>query len=111
MLKINGLAIPSPKEMSVEINDIDGESGRALDGSFKRDRIAVKRKISLSWGPLKLQDISIILKSVQDIFFMVTYPDPMEGSIITKTFYVGNRTAARLYGEQWNGLSMSFIEQ
>ncbi|KAF9142796.1 hypothetical protein BGX30_002164 [Mortierella sp. GBA39] len=87
----------------------DGESSvRTADGTLNRDRIAVKRQIEMSWGVLRWSDISAILKSMDGVFFDVTYPDPMAGTHLTKSFYVGNRPApfAVQQGNDilWNGL-------
>ena len=115
MLKINGVVVKTPKTFSVDISDIDGETNRNANGDMNRDRITTKRKLNCAWGPLKNEEISPILKSVQDVFFEVTYPDPMEGTVMTKTFYVGDRNAPAyscVNGEvRWEGLTMNFIER
>lgn len=111
MLKINGVAIATPSAFLVDIEDVDGESGRNAKGQMLRDRIAVKRKISCEWPPLTDGEISIILKAVQNVFFEVTYPDPMEGMEVTKTMYVGIRSAPMLHKGKWQNLKMNFIER
>lgn len=115
MLKINGVAIATPKSFKVDIMDLDGESKRNARGELIRDRIAVKRKIECEWPPLSMSEISTILKAVQGVFFQVEYPDPMEGKTITKTFYVGDRSAPMYRNKNgtilWEGLSMNFIEK
>ena len=67
------------------------------------------------WGALTDAEISPILKAVMSPFFEVTYPDPMEGAIVTKTFYVGDRSAPAYSWHdklpKWEGLTMSFIER
>lgn len=116
MLIINGVAIATPKVFEVTIFDLDGESNRNLNGQLLRDRIAVKRKLTCEWPSLSQIEISMLLKAVKDEFFEVTYPDPMDG-IVTKTMYVGDRTApAYFYDEKsrefkWQGLKMNFIER
>lgn len=115
MLKIKGASIKSPKTFSVDIEDLDGDSYRNVLGQLTRDRISTKRKLSCEWGPLKNEEISTILTSVKDVFFMVEYPDPVEGRVLTKEFYVGTRTSP-IYnwsdGEvKWEGLKMNFIER
>lgn len=115
MLKINRVAIATPKTFEVAISDIDGESNRNAAGDMCRDRIATKRKLNLEWPPLSYADCSILLKAVKDVFFTVTYPDPMEGTMLTKTMYVGDRTTpAYQYINgvpKWSGLKMNFIER
>ena len=116
MISINGVKIATPKNYEPTISDLDGESNRNANGELIRDRIAVKRKLNLEWGPLKQSEISTLLKAVSSGFFTVTFPDPELG-IITKTMYVGDRTApAYMYDEEakevkWQGLKMNFIEK
>lgn len=115
MLKVNGVAIAAPKTFSVEINDIDGETSRNARGDMLRDRIATKRKLNLEWPALTNSEISAILKAVKDVYFSVEYPDPEEGTNLTKTFYVGSRTAP-MYNynngnPKWENLKMNFIEK
>ena len=48
-------------------------------------------------------------------FFMVEYPDPMEGRVIIKEFYVGTRSSPVYNWSEgkvrWEGLKMNFIEK
>lgn len=114
MIKINGVAIATPKTFEVTVSDLDGESNRNAKGEMIRDRIAVKRKINLEWGPLIQSEISIILNAVSSVFFTVEFPDPQLG-LIAKTMYVGDRTSpAYSYIDnkiKWQGLKMNFIEK
>lgn len=114
MIKINGVDIATPKTYEATVSDLDGESNRNANGELIRDRIAVKRKINLEWGLLSQAEIQTLLTSVSGVFFTVTFPDPMSG-IITKTMYVGDRTATAYQykdGEvKWQGLKMNFIEK
>lgn len=115
MLQIDGAEITAPKSFQFSISDIDGETNRNAKGEMIRDRIATKRKLECEWGPLTMSECSAILKAVQNVFFSVTYPDAMEGALITKTMYVGDRTApmyALINGiAYWQGLKMDFIEK
>ena len=116
ILKINGVVIPDPSEFSVDIMDIDDNTTtRNTKGDLIRNRIAVKRKLKCQWPPCGNTEMSIILKAVKDVFFTVEYPDPMEGTRLTKTFYVGDRQMpvySVINGEVlWEGLSMNFIER
>ena len=114
MISINGVQIATPKTYEVTVSDLDGESNRNAKGELIRDRIAVKRKLNLEWGPLTQIEIQTVLSSVSSVFFTVTFPDPM-GGMITKTMYVGDRTAPAyqfVNGEiKWQGLKMNFIEK
>ena len=114
MIKINGVDITTPKTYEATVSDLDGESNRNANGELIRDRIAVKRKLNLEWGPLTQSEISTLLSAVSSVFFTVTFPDPELG-MITKTMYVGDRTAPAyqyINGEvKWQGLKMNFIEK
>ena len=114
MIKIGGVVIATPKTYEVGISDLDGESNRNANGELVRDRIAVKRKLNLEWGPLTQSEIQTLLSAVSGVFFMVTFPDPQLG-MTTKTMYVGDRTApaySYIDGEvKWQGLKMNFIER
>lgn len=113
-MKINGVAIATPKIYEATVSDLDGESNRNAAGQLIRDRIAVKRKLNLEWGPLSQSEIAPILNAVSGVFFTVTFPDPQLG-IITKTMYVGDRTAPayQYINEEvkWSGLKLNLIEK
>ncbi|MGX7195151.1 DUF6711 family protein [Enterococcus olivae] len=114
-LAIGGVVVKTPKTFSVDIEDIDSESGRNANGDMIRDRVGVKRKLNLEWAPLSDSEISTILQSVRNQFFQATYPDPVTGSMETKTFYVGTRSAPTYSWNsklpKWEGLTMNFIER
>ena len=114
MIKINGVALATPKIYEATVSDLDGESNRNAAGQLIRDRIAVKRKLNLEWGPLSQSEIAPILNAVSGVFFTVTFPDPQLG-IITKTMYVGDRTAPayQYINEEvkWSGLKLNLIEK
>lgn len=113
-MKINGVSIPTPKVYEVTINDLDGESNRNANGQLMRDRIAVKRKLTLEWPPLTQSQISTILNAVSSVFFSCEFIDPQNGRI-TKTMYVGDRSAPAyqvINGQiKWSGLKMNLIEK
>lgn len=114
MIKINGVAIATPKVFEATVSDIDGETNRNAKGELIRDRVAVKRKINLEWGTLEQSEMSKILNAVSSVFFTVEFPDPQLG-LITKTMYVGDRTSpaySYINGVvKWSGLKMNFIEK
>jgi len=118
MIKINGVSLPaSPSSFQVTVLDLDDAEAtkRTADGTMHRDRIAVKRKIDMTWGPLNWSDTSAILQAVQNEFFQCTYPDPMSGQLETRTFYVGDRVAPFLVKREgeiyWTGLKLTLTER
>lgn len=114
MLIINGVVVPTPKSMSISINDIDAETGRNANGTIVRDRVAVKRKIECEWGMLTQEEMQTLLNAVTPVFFSVKFIDPQIGET-TKTMYVGDRIAP-VYNfnsefKPWTSLKMNFIEK
>ena len=113
-LTINGVAVKPPKSFQVGIQDIDGETGRNANGDMVRDRITTKRKLDCEWGMMTQGEISQLLHAVSSKFFEVYYPDPMDGQV-TKTFYVGDRTApSYTFTEKfkpWSGAKFNLIER
>lgn len=118
ILKINNVEISAyPKEFSVTPMDLDnGESSvRTADGTLTRDRIAVKRQIDMSWGVLSWSEMSGILQAMSGVFFDFYYPDPMTGTYVTKTMYVGNRPAPAALSKDgdilWKDLKVILTER
>ena len=115
IFKIGGVDMPAPETFEPSIQDIDGEnSNRDLSGTMYRDRIAVKRKLNLQWGPLTQDESSKLLNAVSNEFFECTFIDPQLGQI-TKTMYVGDRSIPALVeddnGLRWKNLKMNFVER
>ena len=115
ILTINGVDVKDPKVLQVDVTDIDKESERNANGTMQRTRVAVKRKLTVEWGPLSNSEISKILNAVSDVFFTVKYPDPVTGGVTTKTFYTGDRTAPVLRVNngvtRWEGLKTNLVER
>lgn len=115
MLSINGVGMPTPKTFRVSISDIDGETNRNANGDLIRDRITTKRKIEIEYPQLTPGDISKILKAISPVFISVSYPDPLEGGEITKTFYAGDKSSPVFRIKDgipmWEGLSFNLIER
>ena len=113
-LLINGAAVVAPKSFQVDIQDVDGETGRNANGDMVRDRITIKRKLNCEWGALTQEEMSQILNAVSGVFFSVSYPDPIEGQA-TRTFYVGDRNAPSYTFtnkfKPWSGLKFNLIER
>ena len=82
---------PAPQTMQVAIQDIDAKATRDAQGLLHRDRVATKRKITLTFGALTVAECSKILDSVKAEFFSVEYLDPVDGQVRSGTFYVGDQ--------------------
>ncbi|AVK60528.1 hypothetical protein C5Z25_01520 [Lactobacillus sp. CBA3605] len=116
-LSIGGTQVKAPASLECIIQDIDAKASRDANGLLHRDRVAVKRKLTIKWGPLTVTECSAILKAVSGQFFSCSYLDAQEGSIVTKTFYVGDRTTpiytfnTDMSKYIWQNVQMDFIEQ
>lgn len=116
-LAINGATMPLPQKYTWSVSDIDGKTSRNAAGNMVRDRITKKTKLSIEWGPLSNGDCSTILQAVTGVFFEATYLDAEKGGMVTKTFYVGDRSSPayswndKLRKYTWSGLTFDIIEK
>ena len=93
-LIIDGKVMPCPSVLQWSIEDYDLDSARsAITGELARTRITTKEKIQLEWkaGALSVEEVSLILKSISPVFIQVKYFSPLEGKVVEKTMYCGNR--------------------
>lgn len=119
ILKVNGVAIKNPTSLQYDRYDLDSEegSGRNQDGLMFRDRKAIKVKLVCNFPPMNDSEISKLLEAVEPEFIELEYPDARYGKRLTKTFYVGDRTAPVFIYDDildkwiWESLSMNFIER
>ena len=118
ILQINKIDIADPKTLTWDMYDLDSEeSGRNQLGEMIRDRVAIKRKINCTWGPMEPLEISTLLKAMDDVFFTLRYPDAHDGTYREGTFHVGDRsTPLYVWNDTkkkflWEGLSANFIER
>lgn len=95
LIKINGVEIPTPSDLSVGIQDIS-KAERNANGTMIIERIATKRKLELSWKYLSKEGLSTILNLISPVFFTVEYIDPQDNGIRTGTFYSGDRNCGML---------------
>lgn len=118
VLKVNGNAIPNPQTITVKVEDVDYESGRAADGVMNRDRkrggATACRNVECTFPPLKATEMSNLLKAIGDASFQLTYPDPYTGANRTSKFYCSDRTApmyTMINGVwQWGIMEVEFVE-
>ena len=94
MLKVDGKLLKSPSGWTWGLQDVSAsDSGRTTDALMHKNRIGQKRKLTLEWQGLTPAEASEILKAINPEYFEVEYPDAMENSNLTKTFYAGDRSA------------------
>lgn len=119
ILKINGQAIQNPVALQWDESDLDSSegSGRNQLGDMFRDRIAVKRKISVSFPPMKDTEMATLLEAISPMFFKLEYPDPRLGRRHTITVYVSDRSVPVYMFDKvmnqwiWQGMAIDFIEK
>lgn len=114
MIKVNGVAIPTPSDYSVGIQDIS-KAERNANGTMIIERITTKRKIEMAWKYLSKEDLSKVMNAVSPVFFQVEYLDPQENRKKTGTFYSGDRNMGALdYINgviRWKDIKFSIIER
>lgn len=92
--KVDGVDCPAPTEFGWSIQDVSSpDSGRTLDSTMYKARVARKEKISLKWVAKTPEETSQILRLFSPEYFAVTYRSPLTNSIVTKTFYSGDQSS------------------
>lgn len=90
LITINGVNVPTPSDIQIGIMDISNAQ-RNANGLMIIERIATKKKISISYTYLSATDLSNILNAVKAVFYNVTYLDPVTNTYVTGSFYSGDR--------------------
>lgn len=117
ILTIGGVAVANPSDFKVSRVDFSSaETGRTQRGKMIKDIVARKVTLDCQWNTLSWSATSALLTAVEASEFLeVIYPDPKEGTYVTKIFYVGDRNAPALMladgKEYWGGISFTLIEQ
>lgn len=84
----------TPSSMTWSLQDVSaGDAGRTQSGIMYKQRITQKRKLSLAWNGITAAKAAKILAAFNNEYIKVKYPDAMTGTTVTKTFYVGDRSA------------------
>jgi len=116
IVSVDGVAVRPPSGYQWSLQDVsDPDAGRTEDALMHKLRITQKVKLQLSWNNLTTEQASPILTAFQPEYVEVEYLDPLVGGYVTKTFYVGDRSAPMynntLYGGVWSNISFNIIEQ
>lgn len=104
--------------LSYQLSDIDDpETGRMMDGTMRRGKITDKEKWKVKCrSDLTTSEMSTVITNISTQYVSVVYLSPKSNSVVTKTMYVGDRTAVH-YIERpdgtilWKDLSFSLIER
>ncbi len=102
---------PYVKSYSIGIMDLDVNATRNVLGDLIRNRVAVKRKISVSLAPVSGNVAQRLLSAIAAESFSVTFTDPQLGEVIRR-MYVSDRTSPylNLETDYWNGISFELVE-
>lgn len=116
MIEVNGVAVKTPSSFSWGLQDVsDSASGRTQDAIMHKNRIAQKRKLSLSWNNPTKEETAVILQTFNPEYVQIKYPDAMSGTDETRTFYVGDRTAPMkiwtISNKRYSQVSFNVIER
>lgn len=110
--------MPAPDDISWGLQDVSSsDAGRVNDSSatMYKNRVAQKRKLSLSWKNPDGDTTSTILQAFNPEYVWVRYLDPLVGSYQIRQFYTGDKTApVRLItvgGVSYSSVSFDIIER
>lgn len=114
IVSVNGSSIPCPSSYQWDEQDVSAsDAGRTEDGLMHKKLIAKKVAVSLSWQNVDTATASKVLQAFNSEYFSVKYLDPKAGENLTKTFYVGDRSAP-LYNcrlNVWSNITLKIIER
>ena len=117
-ITINGQSF-DPSKLSIGIQDVSAsDAGRDQTGTMWKMLITRKYKIELEWWCPSVEETARILGAVQQEYFNVTFHDPLNpdpNSVVTKTMYVGDRSApVQMWGDDrrfYSSVKFNLIEQ
>lgn len=91
---INGVELPSPVDLNYSLEDIDVDSKRDVkNAKMRRNRIRKDAvKLSISYSISSLEEVSLVLNTIEPSSFNVEYYDLKEGKRVTKEMYAGTKT-------------------
>lgn len=116
MMTVDGIAVKTPSSWKWGLQDISkSNAGRTTDSVMHKNRIAQKRKLTLTWNGLSASETSAILKAFNPEYIEVSYPDAMSGATEPRSFYSGDKEA-NMYSwtvnkKLYKQLSFSIIER
>ena len=114
ILRVNGVYIPDPSKLQWGVQSVSASNaGRSMDGKMHVELVTRKRKLELEWAGIDFAATAEILKAVKPETFDVTFWDAEENKNLTKTFYVGDRSAmvnSYVEGQRRNDVKFNIIE-
>lgn len=98
-------------------SDVDApKSGRNLEGTMMRGRVATKIRLDVTCRPLENSEASLILSLIMPEWVQVRYYDPQVGAVVQKKMYSNNNPASYLMKQKsgrelWSGITFPLIEE
>lgn len=116
MIMVDGVWIKSPSSLTYGLKDISAsDSGRTDDTIMHKNRVGQKVTLDLSWSGPTPEEASEILKAFDPEYIEVTYHDPKENKMVTKTFYSGDKKAPvkiwTVNQKRYESISFNIIER
>ena len=116
VLRVNGVDMPAPSTMKINIFDVSASADRSASGIAVIDRVGTKRKLEMTWAHLTPAQLSALLTAVgEKLFFTAEYPDPQTGGMRSMNCYCGDRATGilRMDGNSpvWTDVEMNWIER
>ena len=108
--------VKCPSGMTWGLQDISGaDAGRTTDDVMHKNRTSQKIKLPLDWQGVTFAEAHEIISAFNPEYVDVKYPDVLAGGVVTKTFYVGDRTAPfKFYtvgDKRMNSVSLDIVER
>ena len=114
IMSVDGVSVRPPSSYQWSLQDVsEPDAGRTEDALMHKLLITQKVKLQLAWQNITTADASAILTAFNKEYLSVEYLDPMAGGYVTKTFYVGDRSAP-MYNNTvgvWSNVAFNIIEQ
>lgn len=115
--KFNGVDVRTPTSFSWDESELEtSESGTTLDGLDHSDVLANKVKLKYTWSDPTKEEVSEILTLLkQSRYTLITYPDAVTGTYLTKEFKPKGKNAPfrelRVGSRLYQTLSLNFEER
>lgn len=90
--QVDGVLLPDPTEFSGAHSSLDLSGKRDANGLLHRQMVALKNPLKIGWDNIDKDMICKILALVKEESFSFTYPDPVLGTMNTRTCYAGDRS-------------------
>ncbi len=116
MLVVDGVVIKAPSTFEWGLQDVSsGDATRDQNAYMYKNRLTQKRKINLAWLAPDREEIRNILSAFNPEYFNVKYYDPLDGEIVEREFYCGDRSAPvkiwTVNNKRYSNVSFNIIER